>query len=81
MALVFLLPLYFMISGSLRNAGLPPPTTPELVPSPLFVYREAFEYFRYGYAAAVTVTMFVVTLLIVLIQWLIIRRWRHAFVV
>ena len=34
-AVVFLLPLYFMFSGSLRQAGLPPPRTPELLPSPL----------------------------------------------
>jgi multiple sugar transport system permease protein len=34
-AIVFLLPLYFMVSGSLRKAGLPPPRTPELLPSPL----------------------------------------------
>ena len=27
MALVFMLPLFFMITGSLRKAGLPPPTT------------------------------------------------------
>ena len=45
MALVFLLPLYFMLSGSLRKAGLPPPTTPELVPSPLAFdnYPRAFD--------------------------------------
>jgi multiple sugar transport system permease protein len=34
-AVAFLLPLYFMFSGSLREAGLPPPRTPELLPSPL----------------------------------------------
>jgi ABC-type glycerol-3-phosphate transport system permease component len=44
-AVAFLLPLYFMISGSLRKAGLPPPTTPELVPSPLAFdnYPRAFD--------------------------------------
>jgi multiple sugar transport system permease protein len=44
-AVVFLLPLYFMLSGSLRQAGLPPPRTPELVPSPLAWgnYDRAFE--------------------------------------
>jgi len=44
-AIVFLLPLYFMISGSLRKAGLPPPRAPELLPSPLAWgnYAEAFD--------------------------------------
>jgi multiple sugar transport system permease protein len=31
----FLTPLVFMVSGSLRQAGLPPPRTPELVPDTL----------------------------------------------
>jgi multiple sugar transport system permease protein len=48
---------------------------------PLFVYRTAFEYLRYGYAAAATLTMFALTAAIVYVQWLIIRRWRRAFVV
>ena len=43
---------------------------------PLFVYREAFEYLRYGYAAAATVTMLVLTVPIVWIQWRILRRLR-----
>jgi multiple sugar transport system permease protein len=44
-AAVFLAPLVFMVSGSLRRAGLPPPRTPELVPSEVSVdnYRRAFE--------------------------------------
>jgi multiple sugar transport system permease protein len=44
---------------------------------PLFVYRNAFEYLRYGYAAAATVVMFALTALIILLQWRIIRRWRR----
>jgi multiple sugar transport system permease protein len=41
----FVLPLGFMVSGSLRQAGLPPPRTPELVPGPVALdnYRRAFE--------------------------------------
>jgi multiple sugar transport system permease protein len=44
-ATAFLLPLVFMVTGSLRKAGLPPPRTPELVPSEptLESYRRAFE--------------------------------------
>jgi multiple sugar transport system permease protein len=39
------LPLVFMVTGSLRKAGLPPPRTPELLPSPLAFenYERAFE--------------------------------------
>jgi multiple sugar transport system permease protein len=44
-AVGFVTPLIFMVSGSLRQAGLPPPRTPELVPDPLAFgnYRRAFE--------------------------------------
>jgi multiple sugar transport system permease protein len=44
-ALVFVVPLAFMVSGSLRKAGLPPPRTPELVPSQITLdnYGRAFE--------------------------------------
>lgn len=44
-ALGFVLPLIFMVTGSLRKAGLPPPRTPELLPSPLAFdnYERAFE--------------------------------------
>jgi len=45
---------------------------------PLFVYREGFEYLRYGYAAAATIVMFALTAAIVLLQWRILRRWRPA---
>jgi multiple sugar transport system permease protein len=45
---------------------------------PLFVYREGFEYLRYGYAAAATIVMFVLTAAIVAAQWRVLRRWRAA---
>jgi multiple sugar transport system permease protein len=48
---------------------------------PLFVYRNAFEFLRYGYASAATLFMFVLTALIVWLQWRIIRRWRQGFAV
>ena len=66
-------------AGPDRHRGGPPPYSTTYLP--LFVYREGFEYLRYGYAAAATVIMFVATLVIVFIQWRIIRRWRHAFAV
>ncbi|MDQ4006254.1 MAG: sugar ABC transporter permease [Actinomycetota bacterium] len=48
---------------------------------PLFIYRNAFEFLRYGYAAAATVIMFLITFVIVEVQSRIARRWRDAFVV
>ena len=45
LAVVFLLPLWFMVSGSLREPGTPPPRTPELLPRPLSTtsYEDAFD--------------------------------------
>ena len=43
---------------------------------PLFVYRNGFEYLRYGYAAAATVVMLLLTAAIVLLQWRVLARWR-----
>jgi multiple sugar transport system permease protein len=57
------------------DGGPPPYATTYL---PLFVYTNAFEYLRYGYAAAATLVMFAVTAAIVLAQWRILRRWRVA---
>lgn len=45
---------------------------------PLYAYRQAFRYFRLGYASAMTLTMFVFTALIVYVQFRMIRRWRRA---
>ena len=44
-AVILSAPLVLMVSGSLRRAGLPPPTTPELIPSPVAWdnYERAFE--------------------------------------
>ncbi len=62
----------------LVTGGGPPPHATTFLP--LFVYRNAFEYLRYGYAAAATVVMIVVSASIV---WLMIRtvdRWRGGLV-
>ncbi len=48
---------------------------------PLFIYRNGFEYLRYGYASAATLTMFFVTAMIVYVQFRIIHHWRRSFVV
>lgn len=59
---LFLLPLVYMVSGSLREAGLPPPRTPELVPAEPTVgnYERAFELVdlgRYALNSAVVVAL------------------------
>jgi multiple sugar transport system permease protein len=55
------------------DGGPPPYATTYL---PLFVYTNAFEYLRYGYAAAAALVMFGITAAIVFAQWRILRRWR-----
>ena len=67
------------VPALLVTEGGPPPYATTYLP--LFIYQNGFEYLRYGYAAAATVTMFLITALIVYLQYRIIRRWRHAFVV
>jgi multiple sugar transport system permease protein len=54
------------------EGGPPPYATTYL---PLFVYRNAFEYLRYGYAAAATLIMLVLTLVAVGLQ----LRLFHAY--
>ena len=60
----------------LTNGGPPPYATTYL---PLFIYRNGFEYLRYGYAAAATLVMFAITALIVYAQYRIVKRWRRSF--
>jgi multiple sugar transport system permease protein len=57
----------------LTEGGPPPYSTTYL---PLFVYRNAFEYLRYGYAAAATLVLFTITAVVVLVQWRLLRRFR-----
>ena len=56
--------------------GGPPPYATTYVP--LFVYRNAFEYLRYGYAAAATVVLLAATLATIAIQYRVARRWTDA---
>jgi multiple sugar transport system permease protein len=58
------------------EGGPPPYATTYL---PLFVYRNAFEYLRYGYASAATVAMLVVTASILWLQYRLVIRWRGRF--
>jgi multiple sugar transport system permease protein len=43
---------------------------------PLHLYDTGFEQFRFGEAAAMTVVLLALGLLLVLVQWRILRRWR-----
>jgi multiple sugar transport system permease protein len=52
--------------------GGPPPYATTYVP--LFSYRTAFEYLRYGYAAAATAVMLALTVAAVALQWRLLRR-------
>jgi multiple sugar transport system permease protein len=58
------------------DGGPPPFATTYLS---LFVYRHAFEYLRYGYAAAATVIMLLLTLAAVLVQWRLVSRYRRLY--
>jgi multiple sugar transport system permease protein len=75
---VFSFQVNFVPALVVTDGGPPPYSTTYL---PLFVYRTGFEYLRYGYAAAATLTMFALTALIVVLQWRIVRRWRRGFAV
>lgn len=45
---------------------------------PLAIWQSGFEYLRFGYAAAQTLVMFVLTLLMMAVQVLALRRWTRA---
>ncbi len=68
------LQLSFTPALVVTNGGPPPYATTYLS---LFVYRNAFEYLRYGYAAAATLVMLLLTVAAVIVQWRLIsnRRW------
>jgi multiple sugar transport system permease protein len=89
-AALFLLPLAFMLSGSLRKPGLPPPRTPELVPDPLVLgnYQRAFELVDLGRATAnsLLVAAIAAPLSVLVASWAgfalvrLPRRWAEALV-
>lgn len=67
------LQLSFTPALVVTEGGPPPNATLYLS---LFVYRNAFEYLRYGYAAAATLSMLLLTLVAVIVQWRLLRRTR-----
>lgn len=62
------------VPALLVTEGGPPPYSTLYLP--LFVYRNAFDYLRYGYAAAATVLMILFTAAILWLQFRLVRRWR-----
>ncbi|TCC00658.1 sugar ABC transporter permease [Micromonospora zingiberis] len=66
----------FVPAFVVTDGGPPPYSTTYLS---LFVYQTGFEYLRYGYAAAATLVMMVLTLAAVLVQWRLIRRYRGRY--
>ncbi|CAA9578783.1 MAG: hypothetical protein AVDCRST_MAG19-3774 [uncultured Thermomicrobiales bacterium] len=46
---------------------------------PMWIYTNAFEYLRYGYAMAMTWTMYGLTALLLFGQYRVARRWRLGF--
>ena len=62
------------VPALLVTDGGPPPNGTLYLP--LFVYRNAFLYFRYGYAAAATVWVLALTASIVWLQYRVVRRFR-----
>ena len=72
---IFSLQITFVPALVIFDGGPPPNATAYL---PFFIYRNGFEYLRYGYAAAATLVMFAATVAIIAIQFRIARRWTDA---
>ena len=73
---VLSLQVSFVPALVVTEGGPPPYATTYLS---LFVYQQGFEYLRYGYAAAATLVMLVLTGLAVLVQWRLVRRYRRWY--
>lgn len=73
LAVAFLLPLWFMVSGSLREPGTAPPRSPELVPRPLSTasYGRAFDLVDLGRHAvnSLIVAALTVPLAVLVASW------------
>ena len=62
------------VPAVLVTGGGPPPGATTYLP--LFIYREGFEYLRYGYAAAATLVLFAVTASAIWLEYRVVVRWR-----
>jgi multiple sugar transport system permease protein len=66
MSLQLFTPTYILTEGGPRNSTLT---------LPLYIYRNAFEFQKFGYAAALSVVLILLTLILTLIQVTVARRW------
>ena len=66
----------FVPAFVVTDGGPPPYSTTYLS---LFVYQTGFEYLRYGYAAAATLVMILLTVAAVVVQWRLFRRYRSFY--
>ena len=73
MAVLFVLPLVWMIAASLRQPGLPPPRTIELIPNPIVPgnYAQVFELLPFGryFLNSLIVVIAAVPLTIIVASW------------
>ncbi len=60
-------PAYLLTDGGPGNATLY---------LPVYIYDQAFEFFGFGYSAMVTLALIAITLALVTVQVLLVRRWR-----
>jgi len=48
-------------------------------PLTLYIFQNAFRFFKMGYGAALAAVLFVIILIITVIQWQLARRWVIGF--
>jgi multiple sugar transport system permease protein len=73
---IYSLQANFVPALILGNGGGPDYATTFM---PMYIYTNAFEYLRFGYAAAMTWAMYILTALVLLAQYTVARRWRLGF--
>ena len=49
------------------------------MPLTLYIFKNAFQFFKMGYGAALSAVLFVIILIITLIQWQLAKRWVTGF--
>jgi multiple sugar transport system permease protein len=73
---IYSLQVSFVPAQILGNGGGPNYATTFM---PMYIYNNAFEYLRFGYAAALTWAMYAFTALVLLAQYGLARQWRLGF--
>jgi multiple sugar transport system permease protein len=48
-------------------------------PMVMYIYNNAFTYFKLGYASAIAVVLFAILMIMTLIQWRVANRWVYGF--